>query len=1085
MWPGLPFFFGKRYTKGEAMKRNGLLDWLGAFLCGVLVALLAGPALADDTYWILPPPDEGDWFEPTNWDNGVPTSAVDAYIDNGGTVQVTTGYASAEDLNIGYVSSGAVRQTGGTLEAETTIRLGDTYISGSQGSYNLDNGSMRSRILAVQSGTFVQNGGNVVLPKGATNNRLSIEKDGVYELKGGLLDTYRETIDGRFVHSAGTNDTEYQIRLGWHYGDSGTYELSGTGDLRTERFNVGYQGEGFYRQSGGTATFYYFRVGDWYGSGSDPDGIGSVELSAGTLTTSSSVISEAGTGTFRQTGGTHQCLERLYLSKAYYSTGVPRGTYDLVDGILQTREVYIGRGDQAIFTQTGGTHTTTFLRIHPKGHYIYSGGSLTVNGGLQVEGGFTFDDQPLVLDARHAIINLSAGDLQGGSLATLQADTNSLVIFRTGFDKASLGNYQNAGLEAWSGSPVDIPASRTIYGWAEIQDPVQCAGSLIATTGGEICLLRGVYVSGTGNVDLGDGDLSVHNLVSGMSGGQLTTQETFVGGGRHDVGYDPGRFAQSGGIHSTSELWLGESRSEEGTYEMSGGQLSADQQIIGHWGIGRFIQTGGINTVTDEDYGLVLAWGADGQGSYELGGSGLLSASRIIVGYQGDGVGTFVQTGGENQISNSLTIGSIHRQATGAYTLTGGTLSADVAHVGLYGQGSFTQTGGSVVITNDTNLGSQSGSVGIYTISGGSLTTDNLVVGRSAKGTLSITNPAAQLTVQNSLQFGSGGALNAVPGAAIHMTGAAFENESTDEAALAGLGNLNLVFEGGASDTDPVEVGGEDKGPVWDGFVQNFTFGGLSLGGADVGQVQLVDDFDNGNRGGPAGAAEAQYVKRLKVGSGSTLDLNGLNLYYLKGSFDPSTTVETGGGSLTKVPAIEAVSGTALSTAFTAGIGTFGLGELAVADAADIVVETDDGAQTTYAGGQFTLLSSLASDSSSDGVALGLFEGGTVDLEDDLGADLLTGDLLELVLEEIQGENLLAGSGRFELTGGSLEGGFAWPIGEVFQIAFAIQPEDLSDFSGSFTSVSNVTLTPEPATLGLLTAGVVGLVLRRRRAPQN
>lgn len=53
-----------------------------------------------------------------------------------------------------------------------------------------------------------------------------------------------------------------------------------------------------------------------------------------------------------------------------------------------------------------------------------------------------------------------------------------------------------------------------------------------------------------------------------------------------------------------------------------------------------------------------------------------------------------------------------------------------------------------------------------------------------------------------------------MPGATIHMTGSAFENESTDPADLAGLSNLSLIFEGGSANVDPFEVAGEDMGAV-------------------------------------------------------------------------------------------------------------------------------------------------------------------------------------------------------------------------------------------------------------------------------
>lgn len=54
----------------------------------------------------------------------------------------------------------------------------------------------------------------------------------------------------------------------------------------------------------------------------------------------------------------------------------------------------------------------------------------------------------------------------------------------------------------------------------------------------------------------------------------------------------------------------------------------------------------------------------------------------------------------------------------------------------------------------------------------------------------------------------------------------------------------------------------------------------LSVGGEQPANVRLVDEFDNGGRGAN-GEAEALYVNHIVVTEGSTLDLNGLNVYVL------------------------------------------------------------------------------------------------------------------------------------------------------------------------------------------------------------
>ena len=174
-----------------------------------------------------------------------------------------------------------------------------------------------------------------------------------------------------------------------------------------------------------------------------------------------------------------------------------------------------------------------------------------------------------------------------------------------------------------------------------------------------------------------------------------------------------------------------------------------------------------------------------------------------------------------------------------------------------------------------------------------------LYVGYGDSGTLNITDAAASVTVSGRLYFGAAGFLTAVPGSTIHMTGSAFENESINPDNLVGLGNLTLIFEGGTGDVDPFEVAGEDMGAVMAGFDSNFALGTLQLGGdAGIGQIQLVDTFDN--RPDWEGS-EALYVKNLIIGAGSTLDLNGLNLYYLNFT-DLGGSIDFNGGDMQQVP---------------------------------------------------------------------------------------------------------------------------------------------------------------------------------------
>ena len=150
----------------------------------------------------------------------------------------------------------------------------------------------------------------------------------------------------------------------------------------------------------------------------------------------------------------------------------------------------------------------------------------------------------------------------------------------------------------------------------------------------------------------------------------------------------------------------------------------------------------------------------------------------------------------------------------------------------------------------------------------------------SFNGTLNI-DSTSSVGVGGSIVFKQDSTLTAQEGAEIHMTGANFQNESTNSANLAGLSNLTLIFEGGSEVVDDLEVAGKDEGAVLSAFsVDNFLIGTLQLGGEAAGRIKLVDNFDN--QSGWSGS-EALYVSNLIMNAGATIDLNDLHLYYLNG----------------------------------------------------------------------------------------------------------------------------------------------------------------------------------------------------------
>jgi hypothetical protein len=183
---------------------------------------------------------------------------------------------------------------------------------------------------------------------------------------------------------------------------------------------------------------------------------------------------------------------------------------------------------------------------------------------------------------------------------------------------------------------------------------------------------------------------------------------------------------------------------------------------------------------------------------------------------------------------------------------------------------------------------------------------------------------------------------------------------------------------------------------------------------------------------------------------------------------------------ITSLLPILSINATYLDSSFTPAGGAYGRGVLTIADDADVVVEDPTG-QFTYEGGSLSIVTSLLEDRSADGLVAGDFLGGELIVRDEDGADLLTGNLMALEIEEVfDGQGCLCGRGSFEVTGGLLADAWGEEFGEIVQITFDIDPTGIDDLSSAFTGLSNVTLepVPEPATLSLLAA--VGLVFLRR-----
>lgn len=270
--------------------------------------------------------------------------------------------------------------------------------------------------------------------------------------------------------------------------------------------------------------------------------------------------------------------------------------------------------------------------------------------------------------------------------------------------------------------------------------------------------------------------------------------------------------------------------------------------------------------------------------------------------------GTFHQTGGTIDASMVYLNGGTGGETL--FHLENGSLNASGIAVGSYdpftpGPVRFYQTGGSVTAMgpNALQIASPSDGVPTYELAAGSLQARAISVAATgmtgSRGLLKITDSAAVVEVSDFVTLGASAEVNAVPGAAIHLT--RWVNNSVHPEYLGDLRHLALVFEGNPAVAKPFELAGLDLGPSISGFTGNFAQGTVEFGGDDgAGWVQLVDSFNNSTANANP---EVLYVKRLILNAGSTLDLNGKTVYYYRFT-DNGGTLMTNGGQLIQVPVL-------------------------------------------------------------------------------------------------------------------------------------------------------------------------------------
>ncbi|MFH1550313.1 MAG: PEP-CTERM sorting domain-containing protein, partial [Planctomycetota bacterium] len=421
-----------------------------------------------------------------------------------------------------------------------------------------------------------------------------------------------------------------------------------------------YYGTGEFNQTGGTNTVGYLFVknGSSYnfsggtlsigdsaeinGSFHLNNGDGTLNVNGGLVNFTDAVIDGAGSASFAS------AVNSLIIFPTGFDPVVQFGSYNalgLVHIAGSTLVISAGEG----FAGRGwiGDH------VQNRGNIVAGGGPLDFRGGLTLSEGGTLDSGSYDLAVDNGATAAIAAS--GGALS---ARHEYIGYYGTGeFNQDggtnTVSDYLSLGYKSGSGGTYNLNAGELSAGSEYI------GGYFYSACTGEFNQTGGIntVVSDLG-VGYSSGSIGTYNLGAG---------ELSVGSSEYIGYHGTGEFNQTGGTHTVSNnLLLGFSSGSSGIYNLGGtGVLSVYQERIGISGTGEFNQTGGTNTVSSD---LYLGYESGSSGTYNLSAGELSVGSNEYIGYEG-GTGIFTQTGGTNSTKD------LYIDPASTYRISAGTLS--------------------------------------------------------------------------------------------------------------------------------------------------------------------------------------------------------------------------------------------------------------------------------------------------------------------------------------------------------------------------------------------------------------------------
>jgi fibronectin-binding autotransporter adhesin len=674
---------------------------------------------------------------------------------------------------IGNSGLGTFNQTGGTNTVSLNLLLG--HNTGSTGMYELSgNGSLAGGgfeyVGFSGSGIFNQSGGTnsttgsdplYVGYNGGSTGTYTLSGSGTLSAIGtdsnGISEYIGYSGKGAFIQTSGTNYAPGWLSLGYNNNSTGTYTLSGTGQL-TENFgnefiggggDTAAGGTGIFNQSGGTNN----ANGNLF-LGYNTNSTGFYNLSAtGTLYSGSEIIGEGGAGNFNQTGGAN-INDGVEVGNTFASTSsyVLSGT-----GQLVAFDEFIGTYGPGTFTQSGGTNS-----VGTYGFYVgdYAPGTYTLSGS----GSLSAASTEYVGDNGNGIFNQTGGvnimtGASGLGVGQAVGFTGTYSLSGTGAILASLGEaigFEGVGTFNQTGGTNSSPT-----GFLSIASNVGATGSYTLSAG-PASFGGNVYVGGEAGAG-GAGVLSVSGSGVFTTGGTLTAYNT------------PGTgITLSGGTINTAAL---DFNGVPSLFTWTGGTLNLTSSVT--W------DSGAAATTTSDAFQNSLALGS-GQtlivtGNETIGGTGsfTLELNSGSTHYVTGGI-TLAPTGVLEQNNGSSLYYSTFTMAGGAeydtmqnqgeFIYQSGQFNGRLINEGTVQFGAFFTLGNGV--ENDTAMAVSTGqtlsvngagldNLGYFSLSGGTISGNGVVLNdfsgqMDANGVINnaFTNDGI-FTVQGVLRFGS------------------------------------------------------------------------------------------------------------------------------------------------------------------------------------------------------------------------------------------------------------------------------------------------------------------------------------------